>query len=338
MGINLGNRMKKELFITLISSFFVFFSSLSAQESSSSYNILRMPISPHLTALGGHNITLESSSPAIGWSNPALLAAVEGKDVAINFMTYGAGLKYMGAAYAQALGERHTVAAVAQYLTYGKLQRTDESGIESGTFSPQDLVVGLQYSYLLNDHWSGGATLKMASQHIDTYTSIALAVDAGLNYLDLDKDLSISLAVSNIGAQVKDLYESQSAHLPFNLSAGFSKGMEHMPLRWHATLIDLTRWDSHYYYLPADQDQLSFSRKMLNHLVVGIDLLPTDWCYLSAGYNFRRGYELKSAEQAKLAGISLGAGITLKHLSFEAAYAKYHLGDAALHFSLSYTL
>ena len=107
--------MKKSLLIllTLLSANF-----LSAQESTSSYNILRFPISSHAAALGGENITLIEDNAAAGWSNPALLSGVSDKSLGLSYATYIADGNIMGAQFVKAFGERHTASLSAQYLNY----------------------------------------------------------------------------------------------------------------------------------------------------------------------------------------------------------------------------
>ena len=54
---------------------FTFQASLPAafsQESTTSYNFLRLPVSAHVAAVGGDNITLTDDDPALIFHNPAL--------------------------------------------------------------------------------------------------------------------------------------------------------------------------------------------------------------------------------------------------------------------------
>lgn len=309
-----------------------------AQEGSSSYNVLKLPASSHAAALGGDNISNIEDTPAAGWSNPALLATVTDKSVGLDFMTYNSGSLYTGAQFVKAFGERHTAAAMVQLLSYGSMDETDERGAVLGTFNPKDMVVGLGYSYLLSARMAGGATLKMTSQNYAGYTSFAMSVDLGLNYFDAETDLSVSATMKNVGAQLKSFYADQRAHLPFVMQLGVTKGLEHIPVRLNLTLTDLTRWKSSYYYLPADEESMGFGRKLLNHIIVGVDVLPTEYLYLAAGYNVRRAYELKSAGSSKLAGLTFGGGLQLKKFKFGISYAKYHVGNASFMANIAYSI
>lgn len=312
-----------------------------AQEYASAFNTLRLPASSHAAALGGQNVTLIEDEPTAGWYNPALYANVSDFSAGLDFMTYAAGSTWMGAHFVKAFGERHTMAVGAQYMDYGKMDETDEAGNTLGQFSAKDIVIGAGYSYLLSDRWTGGANLKMMVSNLADYTALAAAIDVGVNYYDDENDLSVSASLQNIGTQLKAYHDGQRTHLPFTLALGFSKGMAHLPVRFHVTMTDVTRWKSSYYVLPENKDKdksdkVGFGKKALNHFVLGLDILPTDYLYLSVGYNFRRAYELKASGSSHLAGLSAGAGVNVKHFKFGVSYAKYHQASNSIMANVGY--
>lgn len=312
-----------------------------AQEYASAFNTLRLPASSHAAALGGQNVTLIEDEPTAGWYNPALYANVSDLSAGLDFMTYAAGSTWMGAHFVKAFGERHTMAVGAQYMNYGKMDETDEAGNTLGQFSAKDIVIGAGYSYLLSDRWTGGANLKMMVSNLADYTALAAAIDVGVNYYDDGNDLSVSASLQNIGTQLKAYHDGQRTHLPFTLALGFSKGMAHLPVRFHVTMTDVTRWKSSYYVLPENKDKdksdkVGFGKKALNHFVLGLDILPTDYLYLSVGYNFRRAYELKASGSSHLAGLSAGAGVNVKHFKFGVSYAKYHQASNSIMANVGY--
>lgn len=312
-----------------------------AQEYASAFNTLRLPASSHAAALGGQNVTLIEDEPTAGWYNPALYANVSDLSAGLDFMTYAAGSTWMGAHFVKAFGERHTMTVGAQYMNYGKMDETDEAGNTLGQFSAKDIVIGAGYSYLLSDRWTGGANLKMMVSNLADYTALAAAVDVGVNYYDDENDLSVSASLQNIGTQLKAYHDGQRTHLPFTLALGFSKGMAHLPVRFHVTMTDVTRWKSSYYVLPENKDKdksdkVGFGKIALNHFVLGLDILPTDYLYLSVGYNFRRAYELKASGSSHLAGLSAGAGVNVKHFKFGVSYAKYHQASNSIMANVGY--
>ncbi len=326
--------MKKNIIIFFLQA--LIFSSLQAQEATTTQTILKLPTSAHVAALGGEHISVVEDTPWAGSSNPALYASVSDRSLGLDFMTYPAGGSWMGAQFVKAFGERHTAAFTAQYMNYGTMDERDENGTLMGTFSPKDILFGGAYSYLLSNHWSGGAALRALSSNYGGYSALSLSVDLGLNYLDEERDFSASIALRHIGAQVAT-FDGLAEQLPFTAQIGFTKGMAHLPVRFSVTMTDLTRWSSSDYFNPDGED-ISFSKKLLNHFIVGVDFLPTETITISAGYNFRRAYELKAAGSAHGAGLSLGAGINLKRLRLSAAYTKYHVSASSLLFNVGYQL
>lgn len=329
------NRMKKGLLCLMM----LLTSGVAlGQEAYSSYGVLKLPGSTRVAALGGDNISSLDDDPGAGWSNPALLSGVSDKSFGLNFMTYNHGSQYMGGSIVKALGQRHTLAVQMQVLRYGDIDETDEGGNVTGTFCPTDFVGSVGYSYLLSDRWAGGANLKMTSQSYDGYTSFAMSVDLGLNYYDEDIDMSLSATARNIGTQLISFRDGQAAHLPFTLQLGLSKGLATLPLRFHVTMTDLTRWKTSYYYHAEGEEGPGFGKKLINHFIVGLDVMPTNYLYLSAGYNCRRGYELKSADKAKFAGFTFGGGLQLQKFKCGISWARYHVGASSLMFSVGYSI
>ena len=197
------------------------------------------------------------------------------------------------------------------------------------------MVAGVGYSYLLSDRWAGGAAFKLLYSSIANYHAAAVAVDLGLNYYDEDEDLSLSAALRNAGAQIKS-YDNRTETVPYSFQFGLTKGLEHLPLRFSLTAVDLTRWDKRHYYVPSDKP-MGFGRLALNHLVLGAELLPSDVLTLSVGYNFRRGYELKAAGSSHWAGVTAGIGLNFSQIKLNLAYAQYHKSTASLMGTVAYT-
>ena len=197
---------------------------LRAQEGASAYHFLQFPQSSHTSALGGANISAVDDEVSAAMNNPALLSTVSDRTLSLNFMTYAAGSKAVGAAFAKAFGERHTGAVAAQYLGYGTMDETDASGNVIGSFSAKDLSLTAGYAYLMSDRWAGGASIKMIYSKYAEFSSLAMAVDVGLNYYDVDADFSASLTLKNLGVQLK-AFEDDHDHVPYDLQLGISKGM-----------------------------------------------------------------------------------------------------------------
>lgn len=299
-----------------------------AQDASTTiFNFLRLPASSHSMALGGIQVAVPDDDAALLLQNPALMSNVSSRSINLGFLSYMQGCKSANASYAMAAGERGTWGVGAQLLGYGSMKEMNVDGVELSDYSALDMALSGGYSYTLTDHWAGGATGKFVYSKYGHFTSVALAVDLGLNYLNDTGDFSFSLVAANLGGQVKSFGDKRE-HLPFDLRAGITKQLANAPIRFSLSMVDLTRWSSNYYYNPAREKEKG-GRIFMNHFLLGLDILPIEQLYIAAGYNFRRASELKAAGSSHAAGLSFGAGVNLKRFKVGVSYAKYHVSMPA---------
>lgn len=295
------------------------------QESQTAYNFLRLPVSAHVAALGGDNITLSDDDATLIFHNPALINGVSDRTINLNFMTYMQGSKTASASFMKGAGDRGTWGITGQYMDYGSMKETTSDNEDLGTFSARDIAIGGTFAYALTNHISGGITLKFITSHIAGYNSMAVAADLGANYYDEATEWSISAVARNLGGQVK-AYDDEFERIPFDLQLGVSKRLKGAPLRFHATFSRLTDWEE----------------ALGRHIAVGADVLLGDNIYIAAGYNFRCAHEMKISDtegsSAHWAGLSLGAGLSLQRFKLHIGYGKYHVSASSLLFNVSYTL
>ncbi len=314
--------MKKGVFI------FIFILSaliVRAQESQEVYSFLRLPVSAHVAALGGDNITISDDDPTLIFHNPALISGVTDKSLNLNYMTYMEGTKTASASFVKAWKERATWGLSAQYMDYGKMKQTTVENIQQGDFSAKDIALAGTFTYLLGNNFSGGITARFISSTIGSYSSAAVAIDLGINYLNEEVGWSLSAVAKNLGGQIK-AYEDDFERIPLDLQIGFTKRLIGSPLRLSATLSRLSNWDQGF----------------IKHLTIGGDLILGTQFYLSAGYNFRRQSEMRikddEGESGHGAGLSLGGGIQLQRFKLNIGYAKYHVSASSLLINVTYTL
>ena len=298
---------------------------MAAQESQTSYNFLRLPVSAHAAALGGENITITDDDPTMVFHNPALISGVSDKSINLNYMTYMEGTKTASASFVKAAGERATWAVMGQYMDYGDIIETSIDGTRLGKVSAKDIMVGGTFQYNLSNLWAGGISAKFISSSLAGYNSAALAVDLGLNYYDDERGWSISAVAKNLGGQVK-AYNDEYEKIPLDLQVGISKQFEKAPLRLSATLSRLNNWEG----------------RFINHVTLGADVFLGQNIYIAGGYNFRRADEMKISEgegdSSHGAGLSIGGGLQLQRFKLNVAYAKYHVSASSLLINATYSL
>ncbi len=308
--------MKKELLAFLIASVPA---CAFAQAGDTGYEFLNIPVSAHSAALGGNNVSVVEDDITLMYTNPALLSNVSDKSLNFNYLSYISETNKLSASYAMHSGERGVWAVGAQLLNYGDMTETNADFEELGTFSAKDIAVQGGYSYLFSDRFSGGAMGKVLMSNYGDYSSVALAVDLGINYYDEEKGVSVGLAAQNLGGQVKSLHE-ETEKLPFRLVCGLTKEFENAPLRLSFTITDLTDWDGG------------------TPLSIGADILPSSTTWIALGYDLRRAKQMKVLDDSHWAGFSIGGGLSIKKFKLGVAYGKYHVGASSLMFNATYCL
>lgn len=314
--------MRRTIFVTIMMWCITM---MQAQESQEVYSFLRLPVSAHVAALGGDNITLTDDDPTVIFHNPALINGVSDKSINLNFMTYMEGAKTASASFVKALKERATWGVSAQYMDYGSIKETTVDNIQTGTFSAKDIALSGSFAYMLGNRISGGISARFISSSIGSYSSAAVSFDLGLNYIHEEKGWSVSAVAKNLGGQIK-AYDDDFERIPIDLLLGVSKRFINSPLRLHATLNRLNNWDE------------GFNK----HLAIGGDLLFGETIWIGVGYNFRRSSEMKlsdgESESNHGAGFSIGGGLQLERFKLQVAYAKYHVSASSLLINATYTL
>ncbi len=314
--------MKKAFIIGIL---LLSFCSVQAQESKEVYSFLRLPVSAHAAALGGDNITLTDDDPTVIFNNPALIRQVSSNSINLNFMTYMEGTKTASASFVRSVKDKASWGVSAQYMDYGSMKETTIDNEDLGTFSAKDIALAGTFAYKLSNKINGGITARFISSSIASYSSAAIAVDLGLNYVDSIGNWSVSLVAKNLGGQIS-AYDDEFERIPLDVQLGVSKRLVGSPLRLHATLYRLNNWDQGF----------------IKHLAVGADLLLGHGIYVAAGYNFRRSSEMKiEDDEGKSnhgAGLSLGGGIQLQRFKLQLGYAKYHVSASSLLVNVTYSL
>ena len=291
-----------------------------AQEGDTGYQFLQVPTSAHAAALGGNNVSIIEDDATLMFYNPALLTNVSDKTLNLNFTSYITSTSKLSASFTKQAGERGTWAIGAMLLNYGTMTETNQNFEELGEFSAKDINLQGGYTYLFSDRWSGGVQAKVLLSNYGEFSSTALGVDLGVNYYDIDHGLSLSLVGQNLGGQVDALYETNES-LPFNLVAGITKDLANAPIRLSLTFDNITDWDE---------------KKPINHLTFGADIFPSSTTWVAVGYNPRRGNEMKIGDSKHWAGLSIGAGLSVKKFKVGLAWGKYHVAASSLVINTSY--
>lgn len=320
--------------------------SLFPQTGRGVYRFLDLPVSSRMAAIGGMNVSLRDNDVNFAFMNPALLTGETHGVIGLNMANYLADIKFGSAVYGHNFGENNFTSFGVQYVDLGKFEGYDELGNFTEDFTAKDIALYMSYARRLDDYFTVGATFKPIFSSYERYTSFGIAFDAGINY---SRDLfSAGLVFRNMGAQLKAYYpDEQGQHrepLPFDIQLGVSKKFAHAPIRISGTLNNLNRWNVAGYQTEkttTNLDGTTEEKKVkpvdmaFRHLVLGVELVPSDNFYIALGYNHRRNQEMTMEGFKSLAGFSAGAGLKLYKFHVGFGLTQFQVGNFAYQFSFS---
>src|SRR6187402_481450 len=305
------------------------------------YEFLNLVTSPRQAALGGKTITIYDEDVNQALFNPASINDEMHNHVALNYGNYYQEITYGTASYAYTYDQHiQTFHAGINYINYGKFDGYDENGVETSSFTGSEIALSLGYAY--NIPYTDihiGANAKLIQSTLESYNSFGAAVDLGMVYIDEKNDVNWALTLMNIGTQFTT-YEGTREKLPFEIVAGVSQELEHIPLRWHFTLENMQQWNVAFSNPvrsetsldgSVTEEKVSVFNNALRHMIFGAELFPKKAFNFRLSYNFRRASELQIIEQRNFSGLSLGFGLKLNRLKLNYSYSKYTLaGNASL--------
>ncbi|HRG03396.1 MAG: type IX secretion system protein PorQ [Bacteroidia bacterium] len=320
--------------------------SLFPQTGRGVYRFLDLPVSSRMAAIGGMNVSLRDNDVNFAFMNPALLTGETHGVIGLNMANYLADIKFGSAVYGHNFGENNFTSFGVQYVDLGKFEGYDELGNFTEDFTAKDIALYMSYARRLDDYFTVGATFKPIFSSYERYTSFGIAFDAGINY---SRDLfSAGLVFRNMGAQLKAYYpDEQGQHrepLPFDIQLGVSKKFAHAPIRISGTLNNLNRWNVAGYQTDkttTNLDGTTEEKKVkpvdmaFRHVVLGVELVPSDNFYIALGYNHRRNQEMTMEGFKSLAGFSAGAGLKLYKFHVGFGLTQFQVGNFAYQFSFS---
>lgn len=207
---------------------------------------LRFSPSAYAAAMGDA-FTAPARGVAAAYYNPAGLGWTREREISLMYQDVVLDVGQGSLGFASPLGERSAWAVLAQYVDFGTTQRTvvsGTSGAASGTFTGQDIAVGLSYGARMSS-WGYGATAKVYSSSIDNATATAFAVDMGLRWQSEDGPLSFGATVRNLGTGLK--YDGATERLPttFRLGAGWQAIRKYLLITADLEKVADENWSAH---------------------------------------------------------------------------------------------
>lgn len=310
--------MKKIISVSVL----LFTTILLAQEGTNVYPFLNIPVSARQAALGGDAVSVRDYDVSFAAVNPGLMNLEQDEMISLNYASYLSDSKYGTISYVKDLEEGHLVSLNARYMDYGKMPRTDESAMIDGEFGAMDASIGLGYAYQFDEDWTVAGSASFVSSRIDNYTSMAIVGNAGVTYHNRQSNETLALVFRNFGYQFKT-YNGLRENVAFRVDLGYTKILDEFPVALTITAHDLQKLNISQDYNNNGQE-ISWSRKITDHLSFGAELFPQQAFNIRFGYNVKRGNELAVLDQRSFSGLSAGFGIKISSFRFDYAHVRYH--------------
>ncbi len=287
---------KKLILIALFLSFFTSNRVLFSQEEIPAFEFLRVDPSAKASSLAGAFDTY-TDDPNAMFYNPATLSTITKGRVSAGFGKYLLDINFGAFSFAQKYKDIGWFGIGVKYFDYGSFDKADESGISTGeTFNANDLMVSVGYSNYIYEEINYGITVKYIYSGIAEYKSTAMAVDFGLLYLIPGPQIGLSFGVNNLGSQLSTYIDTREK-LPLDIRVGFSKRLEHTPVRLNVTFAKLNE----------------SREKLIQHIKafsIGAEFIFSENVSARLGYDNESRQDLKLGTSLGIAGFSTGLGIT----------------------------
>ncbi len=146
---------------------------------SNSLEFLNIGVGARYVAMGQSASSVVDDANALFW-NPAGLGRMRSASATFMYGAYVASLQQQSLAIAAPM-RLGTFGLSAQSLVYPSIRRTDDSGRETGRFSPSDTAYGIGWGHSIGSRTYLGLAAKMIQSKI-VDTASTWAGDAGISY------------------------------------------------------------------------------------------------------------------------------------------------------------
>ena len=322
------------------------------QTSKGAYAFLDMTSSARVAALGNTDLSIYDSDIQLGIYNPSLISKENHNDIVLSYVNYYADISHAMAQYGRTFEKLGTFTGTVLFHSYGTMQYTNEYGhYDDSNFTPSDYNIMIGWGRELTPHWSIGANVKFAGIQYERFKTFAIAVDVATSYRT-DNGWMLSLTARNIGYELYSNFEGKRNKLPFRLSTGVSKKLEHVPFLFSIVYENLQKWDLSYddsLDLEGNVDAITGNKKkksdaakfgdnLMRHIVFGGEIYIGKNLVLRAAYNYGMRQNLKTPTKKGLCGFSYGVGVNIWNFSINYSRSEMHIYGSPNYITVSTNL
>ncbi len=290
----------------------------------SGWQYLKMPASARQAALGGINSGVGNGGSNSIFTNPAEIASVKELELGVNRVNWFADISNQSVALTKGFGKLGVFGLSLLYVDYGDFRRTEYLTIDdidaptgqrnvvdanTGTFTANDLAVGISYGRSVTDRLMVGANIRYLYSKLDDLSMGNYSLDIGTFYYTGFKSLRIAMVARNFGPDQKLVdYNEEVRREPASIK---------MPAQFRlGVAIDLLEGgDSpHFLTLALEGVHPNDGPEKVN---LGLEYTLMNMLIARGGYRFNYDEE----------GLTLGAGLNLNFgqtsVIFDYAYVDF---------------
>lgn len=289
------------VFVTLIFSLSNAQAFLSQNDvGTTTAQFLKLGIGAKSAGMGNAVTSVYNATDSIYW-NPANLSFVDKKELSFSHTIWFEDINYEWLAFALPTKEAGVFGFALQYVSYGSMDKVDNTNTADGSFSPIDMALYLSYANSY-EKFNFGLNLKYIYSKIENSAS-AVAIDLGGNYDINNGKTFIGAAITNFGTDMK--FNKTTEPLPFLFKAGAS----HFIFDEWLVSLDLN--------FPRDNDfYVNLGTQYTLEVIKNMD------CF------FRVGYEGRNKDIPGFNWINFGFGLQYSDYGFDYAFVPY--GDIGM--------
>lgn len=206
-----GSKMKKFLIAIII-----LITNLNLAQNpnlgTSGAQFLEIPIGAREAAMGGAIVGLTNDASSLFW-NPAGITRIQGNAAHFSYMNWFDMFDFNAAAVAFNLEGIGSIGVSFILLTMDEVEITTENE-PNGTgrfYDAQDFAIAITYSRLISEQFGVGLSIKYVEQSIWNESATGLAFDIGTQYKLDFQNLTIAMAMTNFGGDLK--YEGEDLNI-----------------------------------------------------------------------------------------------------------------------------
>ncbi len=313
----------------LIAVFFGWMCACSAQVQGV-YKFLDLPGSAYSASLSNMLLNTQDSSIQIALSNPSFLNKRLNRQAFLNYNKYVADIHASDVAYVFTHKKYGVFMPTLKVAHYGKIQETNEFGEFLRDVSASEFALGLATGNTFFQDFRYGVRLRLIYSNLIYNSSFGFSTDYYLNYSKDPSNWGLSLAVENLGAQLKKFEGSAGTSLPLNIRLSASKRLAHAPFKLHIQYDYLNNFQTRTrpFYDPTQSTSfltttvdttITTAQHFLGHLTAGISFIPSRAFHVNFAYNHKRAQENSAQFASRFAGFSLGFRLKLRRLAISYA-------------------